>query len=112
MSRSSKNYAQAVDFLTWSVSDEPQVQVWAKNGFLTPRFDLAENEYTGKDPARVTAIKGLQNGYTPATLPYGEIFNSTNGDWLKGWRGYLFNDDDNALKAAQQSIQKTIDGAQ
>lgn len=111
ISRSSKHYDQAVDFLKWYLTDQPQLEVLAKNGFLTPRFDLAENQYTKSDPVQVAAVKGLKNGYTPATLPYGEIFNNANGPWLKGWRDYIFGNDNNALKTAQQTIQKTIDGA-
>ncbi|WP_433005660.1 ABC transporter substrate-binding protein [Kribbella sp. CA-294648] len=107
----SKHPEQALDFLTWSLTDEPQLEVWAKNGFLTPRFDLAENQYTAKDPARVAAIKGLKNGYTPATLPYGEIFNNANGPWLAGLRGHIFNGNSAALPDAQQKIQKIIDEA-
>ncbi|WP_433434940.1 ABC transporter substrate-binding protein [Nonomuraea sp. CA-141351] len=112
VSRDSKHLAQAVDFLKWTLTDEPQLEVWAKNGFLTSRFDLADNKYTSKDPARVAAIKGREHGYTPATLPYGEIFNNANGPWLSGLRGYIFGGDDNALVNAQKTIQKTIDDAQ
>ncbi len=107
----SKYPKQAENFLSWSLTDEPQIDVWAKGGFLTPRFDLADNEYSAKNPAVVAAIKGLKNGYTPATLPYGEIFNSPNGAWLKGWRSYIFDGDKNALATAQKDIQKTIDAA-
>lgn len=112
ISRSSKHYDQAVNFLEWYLTEEPQLEIFAKNGFLTPRFDLADNKYTKDDPARVAAIKGLQNGYTPATLPYGEIFNNANGPWLKAWRDSIFANDANALSTAQQKIQKTVDDAQ
>lgn len=107
----SKNAKQAEDFLAWSLTDEPQLEVWAKGGFLTPRFDLADNEYSAAKPAVVAAIEGLKNGYTPATLPYGEIFNSANGPWLKGWRSYIFDGDDEGLETAQTAIQKIIDEA-
>ncbi|MBF8191418.1 sugar ABC transporter substrate-binding protein [Nonomuraea sp. K274] len=112
VSRDSEHHPQAVDFLKWSLTDQPQLEVWAKNNNLTPRFDLASNQYTAKDPARVTAIEGLRDGYTPATLPYGEIFNNANGPWLAGLRGHIFNGDATALTKAQQTIQQTIDDAQ
>lgn len=112
ITRSSKNVAAATKFLEWSLSDEPQIEIWAKNGFLTPRFDLADNEYSAEDPRLTQAIKGLENGYTPAALPYGEIFNNANGEWLKGLRGFIFDGDDKALEKAQEAIQKTLDDAQ
>lgn len=107
----SKNPTQAENFLAWSLTDKPQLEVWAKGGFLTPRFDLANNEYSSKSPVIVQAIRGLKNGYTPSTLPYGEIFNNANGAWLAGWRGYIFDGDDNALKVAQTKIQKILDNS-
>ena len=107
----SKNPTQAENFLAWSLTDKPQLEVWAKNGFLTPRFDLANNKYSSANPVIVQAIKGLKNGYTPSTLPYGEIFNNANGPWLAGWRGYIFNNDNNALKDAQKKIQAVLDAS-
>jgi len=107
----SKHPEAAEEFLEWSLTDEPQIEIWAKNGFLTPRFDLADNEYTAKDPRLVKAVEGLKNGYTPATLPYGEIFNSPNGAWLAGLRGYIFDGDVDALSDAQRAIQATLDDA-
>lgn len=105
----SANPEQAEDFLSWSLTDEPQLEVWAKGGFLTPRFDLADNEYTAEKPEVVQAIEGLKNGYTPSTLPYGEIFNSANGPWLAAWRAYIFEGDDDAFSTAQDAIQKILD---
>jgi multiple sugar transport system substrate-binding protein len=105
----SKNPEQAEDFLSWALTDEPQLEVWAKGGFLTPRFDLADNEYSAENPVVVQAIEGLKNGYTPSTLPYGEIFNSANGPWLAGWRAYIFDGDDDGLATAQDEIQKILD---
>ncbi|MGW3348787.1 ABC transporter substrate-binding protein [Nonomuraea rubra] len=111
VTRGSEHYAQAVDFLTWSVTDEPQLEVWAKDGHLTPRFDLAGNKYTQNNPARVAAVEGLRDGFTPSALPYGEIFNSQTGPWLQGLRGYIFNGDTAALTKAQQAVQATLDQA-
>jgi len=112
ITRSAKNVEAAEEFLAWSLTDEPQLEVWAKNGFLTPRFDLANNPYTADNPPVVKAIEGLKNGYTPATLPYGEIFNSNNGPWLAGLRAGIFSGDPDALADAQTKIQKIIDDAQ
>ncbi|KQO05396.1 hypothetical protein ASF06_18040 [Agreia sp. Leaf244] len=112
ITRSSNQVEAATEFLEWSLTDEPQLEVWAKGGFLTPRYDLADNDYTADNAIMIEAIEGLQNGYTPATLPYGEIFNSATGPWLQGLRAYIFNGDDAALAEAQEKIQVIIDDAQ
>ena len=104
----SKHAAAAEAFLTWSLGKTAQVDVWAKNGFLTSRTDLADNEYSAKIPGVSEVIKGLANGYTPASVKYGDLFNNANGPWLQGLRGAIFNNDPGALAKAQATIQAAL----
>lgn len=112
ISRSSKHVAQAWDFLSWTLSKDVQVQIIAKNGDLPARTDLVGNEYTTKDPRTKEIADGLKNGHTPATLPFGELFNDPNGPWVAGFRGAIFGDKpDAALADAQAKIQAKIDSS-
>jgi len=106
-----ENADAAWDFIEWSLGDDAQVDIVAKDGNLPVRVDLAENEYTAADP-RLTAItEGMADGYTPSTLPYGEAINSPNGPWLTAMRGVVFNNESDALAEGQKAIQALIDGA-
>ena len=111
VSSTTKNADAAWDFIEWTLEDEAQVDIVAKGGNLPVRVDLSDNEYTAADP-RLTAItKGMENGYTPSALPYGEAINSPNGPWLTAMRGVVFNDDPSALAEGQKAIQALLDGA-
>ncbi|GAB3633128.1 sugar ABC transporter substrate-binding protein [Microbacterium shaanxiense] len=106
-----ENADAAWDFIEWSLGDDAQVDIVAKDGNLPVRVDLAENEHTAADP-RLTAItEGMADGYTPSTLPYGEAINSPNGPWLTAMRGVVFNNESDALAEGQKAIQALIDGA-
>lgn len=103
-----KHSAEAEAFLKWSLGKSAQVDVWAKNGFLTSRTDLADNRYSSEIPGVTDVIKGLANGYTPASVKYGDLFNNPNGPWLQGLRGVIFNNDPGALAKAQKTIQAEL----
>jgi multiple sugar transport system substrate-binding protein len=111
ISKSSKHSTQAWDFIEWSLSDEAQVEVIAKSGDLPARTDLADNKYSAEDPRIVATIEGLINGYTPATLPFGDVFNNPNGVWVETLRAAIFgtSDVDAALADGQKKIQAIID---
>ena len=103
-----KHAAEAEAFLTWSLGTSAQVDVWAKNGFLTSRTDLADNKYSSQIPGVSDVIKGLANGYTPSSVKYGDLFNNANGPWLQGLRGAIFNNNPGALAKAQTAIQTEL----
>ena len=111
ISRNSKKVDQAWNFIEWTLGDEAQVDVVAKMGALPSRVDLADNQYTSKDPRQVQTVEGLADGYTPSALAYGEIYNSANGPWLLGLRSVIVNggDPDDAVKKMQDEVQAIID---
>lgn len=108
ISKNSTHKAQAFDFLTWVLGDDAQVNVLAKAGNLPSRVDLAENQYSSKNPAIVAAIKGEATGYTPSSTAYGALINDATGPWLKMLRDYIFNGDANAISTAQKSFDDGI----
>lgn len=106
--------AQSVDaawaFIEWSLSDEVQLELYAKNGAFTSRTDLVSNKYSDADPRYVLNNDALKNGQTPRTLGYNEIFNDINGPWLAAIRRAVFDGDvDGGLTAGQEAIQAILD---
>jgi multiple sugar transport system substrate-binding protein len=100
----------AWEFIEWSLSDEVQLELYAKNGAFTSRTDLASNQYSDADPRYVLNNEALKNGGTPRTLGYNEIFNDVNGPWLAAIRRAVFDGDvDGALQAGQEGIQAILD---
>jgi multiple sugar transport system substrate-binding protein len=112
ISATSKNTAQAWDFLKWTLSDDAQVEIIAKNGDLPDRTDLSGNKYTAADPRTKLIADGLKNGHTPFALPFGDLFNNPNGPWVAAIRGAIYGTDlDKALTDGQSKIQAGLDAA-
>ncbi len=57
--------AQAWDFLAWTMSDEAQIEVVAKNKGVPTRTDLASNKYSSADPRIVLINSLMAKGQTP-----------------------------------------------
>lgn len=101
----------AWEFLSWTLSEEAQVDVFAAEGWLTVRSDLAENEYAMEDPRVVTLNQLVGMGDTPKSLNYGQTFNDPNGPALSAFREALFGDDAAAaLEAASADITSSLGG--
>jgi multiple sugar transport system substrate-binding protein len=100
----------AWEFIEWSLSDEVQLEIYAKNGAFTSRTDLASNKYSDADPRYVVNNEALKEGQTPRTLGYNEIFNDVNGPWLAAIRTAVFDGDvDGALTTGNDAIQAILD---
>jgi multiple sugar transport system substrate-binding protein len=113
ISKSSKHKSQAWDFLKWTLDENAQVEIIAKNGDLPCRTDLSGNKYTGSDPRTKFIADGLRNGVTPFALPFGDLFNNPNGPWVETIRGAIYGPDLNkALADGQSKIQAGLDAAQ
>jgi multiple sugar transport system substrate-binding protein len=92
ISATSKNADAAWEFLSWTVSDQAQVEVMAKNKDVLARTDLASNKYSSEDP-RVVMINSLVGkGQTPYALRFGQTFNDPQGPWLRYAREAVFGD--------------------
>ncbi|MEV4568661.1 sugar ABC transporter substrate-binding protein [Nonomuraea sp. NPDC049419] len=94
----------AWEFLSWTVSDEAQVEVMAKNKDVVARTDLADNKYSAEDP-RVVLINSLvAKGRTPYAPRFGQTFNDPQGPWLRLAREAVFGD---ASKVPQLNAEIT-----
>jgi multiple sugar transport system substrate-binding protein len=112
ISATSKHRVQAWDFLKWTLEDNAQVEIIAKNGDLPGRTDLSGNKYTAADPRTKLIADGLKSGHTPFALPFGDLFNNPNGPWLATIRAALYGADiDKALADGQSKIQAGLDAA-
>ncbi|GIF76489.1 ABC transporter substrate-binding protein [Asanoa siamensis] len=100
--------AQAWDFLAWTMSDEAQIEVVAKNKGVPTRTDLASNKYSSTDP-RVVLINSLMaKGQTPYARNFNASFNDPQSPWLQTVRGALFGDAAAALSQGNTDITKSL----
>ncbi len=110
VTKAAKSVDAAWEFIEWSLSDEVQLEIYAKNGAFTSRTDLASNKYSDADQRYVLNNQALKNGQTPRTLGYNEIFNDVNGPWLAAIRRAVFDGDvSGGLAAGQDAIQAILD---
>jgi multiple sugar transport system substrate-binding protein len=109
VSSTSKNADAAWDFVSWTVSDQAQVEVLAKNKDVLGRTDLASNKYSSEDP-RVQLINELVGkGETPYALNFGATYNDPTGPWLKVARSAVFGTNvDQALSAGAETLTDAL----
>jgi multiple sugar transport system substrate-binding protein len=92
--KGSKRVDDAVDFMKFILSDEVQVEGYAKLLNLTTRADMADNEYFKAEPLVQDVAKALSVGQTPYTLTFFEQINSPQGPWLQMLQRVYYTDDD------------------
>jgi multiple sugar transport system substrate-binding protein len=84
----------AVDFMKFLLSDEVQVEGYAKLLNLTTRSDMTDNQYFKAEPLVQDVAKALSVGQTPYTLTFFEQINSPQGPWLQMLQRAYYTDDD------------------
>jgi multiple sugar transport system substrate-binding protein len=89
----------AWDFVAWTLSEDAQVEILAKNKDVVARTDLADNKYSSADPRVVTINKLVKKGETPYSLNFGATYNDPTGPWLKVARDAVFGSDPAAALA-------------
>ena len=91
--KGSKRVDDAVNFMKFLLSDEVQVEVYAKALNLTTRTDMVDNKYFKAEPLVQDVAKALEVGRTPYTLTFFEQINSPQGPWLKLLQRAYYSDD-------------------
>jgi multiple sugar transport system substrate-binding protein len=106
--KGSKRVNDSVNFMKFLLSDEVQVEVYAKALNLTTRSDMAENKYFQAEPLVRDVAKALTVGRTPYTFSFFEQINSPQGPWLKMLqRAYYTNDNlDTVIADAKKEMKK------
>jgi multiple sugar transport system substrate-binding protein len=109
ISATSKHADAAWNFLAWSESKSVQLSVLAKNHDIVGRTDLANNQYSEKDPRVVTINKVSAAGVTPFSRNFGAAFNDPNGPWLILVRDAIFGDA-SKVDADNDALNKVLAG--
>lgn len=91
--KGSKRVADAVDFMKFILSDEVQVEVYAKLLNMTTRSDMVDNKYYAAEPLIQNVAKAIQIGVTPYTLKFFELINSPQGPWLQMLQRVYYTDE-------------------
>ena len=90
----SERVDDAVDFMKFLLSDQTQVESYAKLLNLTTRSDMTDNEYFNAEPLVQDVARALEVGRTPYTLTFFEQINSPQGPWLQMLQRAYYTDDD------------------
>ncbi|MBL8133970.1 MAG: sugar ABC transporter substrate-binding protein [Anaerolineae bacterium] len=99
---SSQHAAEAFEFISWVLSDEIQLQMFAARGQLPLRADLVDNEFSREDPRLITNAEAMNLGKTPYSFVYNQLFNDANGPWLAMIQTAIFQGDvDGAIANGQ-----------
>jgi multiple sugar transport system substrate-binding protein len=105
--KGSERVADAVNFMKFLLSDEVQVEVYAKALNLTTRTDMVENQYFKAEPLVQDVAKALDVGQTPYTLTFFEQINSPQGPWLQMLQRAYYSDDnlDTVIADAKKAMK-------
>jgi multiple sugar transport system substrate-binding protein len=91
--KGSQRVADAVDFMKFILSDEVQVEVYAKLLNMTTRGDMVDNDYYAAEPLIQNVAKAIEIGVTPYTLKFFELINSPQGPWLQMLQRVYYSDE-------------------
>ncbi len=98
----SEHVNEAFEFIQWLLSDQVQLEQYAKNSQLPVRTDLAKNKYFAEDPRLTTAAEAMALGKTPYSVVYNQLLNDNNGPWLQMLQDAIFGGD---VKGATETAQ-------
>lgn len=107
--KGSKFSKEAFEFIQWTLSDDVQLEQFAKNAQLPVRTDLSKNKYFNADPRLELNANAMGLGNTPYSLKYNELFNDANGPWLAMLQTAIFDGKvDEAIATAQQAFTQIM----
>ncbi len=102
---------EAWRFIAWTMSEEPQIEIYAANGQIPVRLALEDNKYFEGDERQATAASALAVGFTPYTVVYNDLFNDPNGPWLEMLQVAILDGEiDLALEVAQERFTQIMGG--
>jgi multiple sugar transport system substrate-binding protein len=98
----------AWDFLAWTLGDQAQVEVVAKNKGVPVRTDLARNKYSSADPRIVTINNLMAKGRTPYAKNFNATYNDPQSPWIATFRGALFGDARRSLDEGAAALTASL----
>ena len=102
-----KHAAKALEVLDWVLTDEPQLEVYAKTGNLPSRTDLTKNKYFAADPRLIKTAEALAIAQTPWTFHFNDMSNADSSPWIEMVRTAIFEGDiDGAIAKARKRMKE------
>ena len=92
--KGSERVDDAIDFMKWLLSDEVQVEGYARLLNMTTRGDMADNRYFEENPKVQDVAEAIAVAQTPYTLKFFELINSPQGPWLQMLQRAYYEDTD------------------
>jgi multiple sugar transport system substrate-binding protein len=103
----SKHPAKALEVLNWVMTDDPQLEVYAKTGNLPSRTDLAKNKYFAADPRLTKTAEALAVAQTPWTFHFNDMSNDNSSPWIEMLQTAIFEGDiDGAIAKAKKRMKQ------
>lgn len=100
-----KNAELATSFITWSLTDEAQLEGLAKNLILPARTDLADNQYFQAEPRYITTAEAVGIGQTPYAFHFNDMVNADQSPWLTMLQTAVFDGDvEGAIEGARETM--------
>jgi multiple sugar transport system substrate-binding protein len=90
----SERLEDAVDFMKFILSDEVQVEAYARLLNMTTRSDMTDNPYYNENQLVQDVAAAIEIGQTPFTLKFFELINAPQGPWLQMLQRVYYTDDD------------------
>jgi multiple sugar transport system substrate-binding protein len=108
--KGSTREADAIDFMKFILTDEAQVEIYAKALDLPTRSGFLDNPYyADNEDVRDTAA-AIEVARTPFTLKFFELINSPQGPWLQMLQRVYYSDDpiDEVIADAKAEMERII----
>lgn len=86
------NKETAREFMAWALSDVIQQEVFADNGYMPARLDIAETAFADDERLMLT-VDAMRLANTPYTNAFFALSNDPNGPWLATIQAAVFDGD-------------------
>ncbi|SIT44619.1 Extracellular solute-binding protein family 1 [Paraburkholderia ribeironis] len=108
---SSQHKKEAMEFIKWCLSEQVQIDQFARNGSIPVRTDLASNDYSKLDARYEIASTAMAKGRTPYSANFNQLINDPNGPWLAMIQEAVQGKGvDAAVATAQQRFTQILSG--
>ena len=107
--KGSQHVNEAFDFINWCLTDNTQIELFAKNGSVPVRTDLANNQYSRLDQRYILVAHQMSIGKTVYSVHENQLINDNNGPWATMLQRAIFGGDiDGAMSTAQQQFTQIL----
>jgi multiple sugar transport system substrate-binding protein len=108
--KGSTREADAIDFMKFILTDEAQVEVYAKKLDLPTRSGFLDNPYYAENEDVRDTAAAIEVARTPFTLKFFELINSPQGPWLQMLQRVYYSEDpiDEIIADAKAEMEAII----